>query len=160
MTLPVAPELFDVLIQYAKDMEAGKIKPTRSMGSTSPALTFCKNFYAQFFQNRLDSEIKRFDREAREAAVRLRLQIKGERGPAAVIQLIAWYEELCDIYPDILALGYGVGGKEIFRELHDYLLTLLKSTAKWAADENYPSLEQKAQEALKGMRQGLKSIAK
>jgi hypothetical protein len=62
MSLPVAPELFDVLTQYAQDMKQGKIKPVPSAGSTSPALTFCENFYAQFFQNRLNTEIRQFIR--------------------------------------------------------------------------------------------------
>ena len=60
MTLPVAPELFDVLVEYAKEIEQGKVKPAR-LASTSPALTFCDNFYAQFFQNVLGREITSFD---------------------------------------------------------------------------------------------------
>jgi hypothetical protein len=92
MSLPVAPELFDVLIQYAEDMKQGKIKAAPSVGSTSPALTFCENFYAQFFQNRLHTEIKQFTLMAKQSAIRLRLEIKDKNGPSVVIQLITWYE--------------------------------------------------------------------
>lgn len=161
MTLPVAPELFNVLTLYAKDMEEGKIKPTPSLGSTSPALTFCENFYAQFFQNRLNKEIKQFTPEAQKTAIRLRLEIKDKKGPVAVILLVTWYEKLCDIYSSVLALGYGVGSKAVFLDFHNnYLLTLLERASAWAVDEKYPDIEQKAQEALKGLRKGLQSIAK
>lgn len=161
MTLPVAPELFDLLIRYATDMEEGKIKPTPSLGSTSPALTFCENFYAQFFQNRLHKEIKQFNLEAKKAAIRLRLEIKDGHGPLAVIQLITWYEKLCEIYPGVLALGYGVGSKAVFVEFHNnYLLTLLERASTWAVDEKYPEIDQKAQEALQGLRSGLQKIAR
>ena len=39
MKPPVNPELFDLLLTYANDMATGRIKPTRSLASTSPALT-------------------------------------------------------------------------------------------------------------------------
>ena len=84
MTLPVAPELFDLLIQYAEDMEAGKFKPAPSLGATSPALAFRELFYAQFFQNRLHKEIKQFNLAAKKEAIRLRLQIKDQQGPSAL----------------------------------------------------------------------------
>ena len=82
MTLPVAPELFDVLLQCAKDAKKGKVK---SGGETSAALTFCEDFYAQFFQNRMRHQIERFDRAAKESAIRLRMEVKEKKGPIALI---------------------------------------------------------------------------
>jgi hypothetical protein len=161
MTLPVAPELFDVLIQYAEDMKQGKVKAAPSVVSTSPALVFCQNFYAQFFQNRLNTEIKQFTLVAKQSAIRLRLAIKDEGGPSVVIQLITWYEKLCDIYPSVLALDYGVGSKTAFFDFHNnYLLTLLERATAWAQVEQYPDIEKKAQEALLELRQALPSITK
>jgi hypothetical protein len=113
MTLPVAPELFDVLSQYARDIQQGKVRSTPALGATSPALTFCENFYAQFFQNRLGQPIEHINLESKKTAVRLRLEIKEKNGPVVVIHLITWYENLCDIYPSVLALGYGIGTKAV-----------------------------------------------
>ncbi len=85
MTLPVAPELFDVLSQYAKDIEQGRVEPG-SEGATSPALTFCQNFYAQFFQNRMARPIQRFNDQALKTAVRLRLEVKAQNGSKVIIR--------------------------------------------------------------------------
>src|SRR5271165_5473400 len=106
MTLPVAPELFDVLLQCAKDAKKGKVK---SGGETSAALTFCENFYAQFFQNRMRHQIERFDRAAKESAIRLRMEVKEKKGPKVIVLLILWYEKLCEILHGILALEYEEG---------------------------------------------------
>jgi hypothetical protein len=161
MTLPVAPALFDVLTQYAKDIEQGKVKPSPSMGATSPALTFCENFYAQFFQNRLGQQIKRFDLAAKKTAIGLRLKLKGDGGPTVIIQLITWYEKLCDIYSSVLALGYGGGSRATFLDFHEnYLLTLLERASAWAKFENFPDIEQKATSTLSEIKKALQSIPK
>jgi hypothetical protein len=159
MTLPVAPELFDVLTQYAKDIEQGNVQPTPSLGATSPALTFCENFYGQFFQNRLSQPIEHFDLGAKKTAVRLRLEVKDKNGPPVIIQLITWFEKLCDIYPNVLALGYGVASKAVFFDFHaNYLLTLLERVSSWAKVENYPAIEQKAESSLYELGKALQSI--
>jgi len=160
MTLPVAPQLFDVLTAYIDDIRAGKIKPTPSIGDTSPALTFCENFYAQFFQNRLQKPITTFTPQAKEDAIRIRLTMK-DKGPAEVILLITCFEKLCDDYADILALGYGTGTRMTFYNFHSkYLLTLLERAASWANVEKYPEIEHEARKALDDLRQALPSIPK
>jgi len=161
MTLPVAPELFDILSQYAKEIEQGKIKPSPAMGATSPALTFCENFYAQFFQNRLGQKIEHFNLEAKKAAIELRLKIKEANGASTIIQLITWYEKLCDMYPNLLALGYGGGSRATFFDFHNnYLLTLLERASAWAQSENFLDIEQKAKATFSEMQKALKSIPK
>jgi len=158
MTFPVAPELFDVLTAYVDDIRAGKIKPTPSIGDTSPALTFCENFYAQFFQNRLQKPITTFTLQAKEDAIRILLSVK-DKVPAEVTLLITWFEKLCDDYADILALGYGTGTRMTFYNFHNkYLLTLLDRAAAWAKVESFPEIENKARKALEDLRQALQSI--
>jgi hypothetical protein len=160
MTLPVAPELFDVLIEYAKDLADGKFKPAR-LASTSPALTFCDNFYAQFFQNELGREITSFDGEAKKLAVQCRLEVKDKGGLASTIQLITWFEKLCDLYPDVLALGYGAGTKTEFLKFHnEYLLPLLERASAWAEASNYAEIRGKAGLTLAALQKALKSIPK
>ena len=73
MTPLVAPELFDRLIEYAKDIEQNK------EGSSPQPLDFCDNFYAQFFQNRMKQEITGFKNADKESAVRLRLDCREQR---------------------------------------------------------------------------------
>jgi hypothetical protein len=161
MNPPVAPELFDVLSQYAKDIEQAKVKQTRYLASTSPALTFCENFYAQFFQNRLGKVIERFSLEQKKAAVRIRLEIKDKNGSQVIIRLITLYEKLCDIYPDVLALGYARASKATFLDFHNnYLLPLLDRVAAWAQAENYADIEQKAKLTSSELGKALESIAK
>jgi hypothetical protein len=161
MTQPIAPELFDLLDVYISDIENGKITPTPTLASTSPALTFCENFYAQFFQNVLDNEITGFDRETKQKAIRLRLRLKEHKSPATTIQLVTWFEQLCDIYPNVLALGYGGGTKAAFLSFHEgFLLTLLERVSAWAKVANYPEVEQRASSTLSALRNALKLIAK
>lgn len=161
MTLPVTPQLFDLLIEYGQNIEQGTVKATSSLASTSPALTFCENFYAQFFQNAIGQEITSFNRETRKAAVRLRLEIKEKKGPLTTVQLITWFEKLCDIYPNVLALGYGGGTRTAFLEFHkNYLLILLERISAWAEAENYPEIRQKAETAFGVLRKALQSIQK
>jgi len=161
MTLPVSLQLFDLLVDYAKDIEAGKIKSTPTLASTAPAPTFCENFYAQFFQNVIGHEIKTFNSKTKRDAVRLRLQMKEKKAPAATIQLITWFEKLCDIYPNVIALGYGGGTTASFLDFHkDYLLLLLDRIAAWAKVANYPEIEQKATSTLSVLRKALESISK
>jgi len=158
MTLPVAPQLFEVLTIYVDNIRAGKIKPTPSIGDTSPALTFCENFYAQFFQNRLQKPITTFTSQAKEDAIRILMAIKG-KAPVEVVQLIAWFERLCDDYADILALGYGTGTRKTFYDFHNkYLVTLLERAAAWANVEKFPEIETVARKALDDLRQALPSI--
>ena len=159
MSLPVAPELFDILIEYAKKMKMGWIKPQRSLAASSAALTFCENFYAQFFQNVLGTEIKHFGPSAKQAAVGLRLEAKEKGDKSEIIQLITWYEKLCDDYSTVLALGYGGGTKAAFFDFHEnYLLSLLKRAAAWAGVAQLNEIEVKAQQALSDLKQALESI--
>jgi len=152
----VAPELMDIIIHYAAAIKAGKVKPKPSVGSKSGALEFCENFYAQFFQNKLGKEIKRFDAAAKKDAIGLRLDCKQKGSPAAVIQLITWFEKLCDIYPTVLALGYGTGSKTAFDEFHNvYLATLLERIVNWSEHEQFQPLEHKSREALAALKSAL-----
>jgi hypothetical protein len=87
--------------------------------------------------------------------------MKEKKAPAATIQLITWFEKLCDIYPNVIALGYGGGTTASFLDFHkDYLLVLLDRIAAWAKVANYPEIEQKATSTLSVLRKALESISK
>ena len=95
----------------------------------------------------------------RKPPVRLRLEIKEKNGPVVVVQLITWFEKLCDIYSSVLGLGYGVGSKAVFFDFHNnYLLTLLDRASAWGQAENYVDIEQKAKSTLSELKKALQSI--
>lgn len=99
--------------------------------------------------------------DVKKDAVRIRLQMKKENGPSASIQLITWFEKMCEIYPNVLALGYGGGSSVAFIGFHkDYLLVLLDRISAWAKVANYPEIEQNSTSSLSALRKALASIAK
>jgi hypothetical protein len=160
MTLPVAPALFDLLSDYAKNIEQGKVE-LGFKGATSPALSFCENFYAQFFQNRMGQKIEHINDEAQKSAIRLRLELKEQNGPKVIIRLITLFEDLCQNYPNLLPLAYGEGSKtDFFNFHHDYLPTLLERAAAWAGAENFPEIEQRAKSTLSELQKALEFIPK
>ncbi|MGO9377802.1 MAG: nucleotidyltransferase domain-containing protein [Dissulfurispiraceae bacterium] len=157
---PVAPELFEILIQYAKDIEQGKVELS-SAGTISPALTFCENFYAQFFQNRMAQPIENINLKTKEAAIRLRLEVKGNNGPAAIVQLIAWFEKLCDDYSSLLALCCGAGSSDTFFDFHhNYLMTLLERASSWAHTEYFADIEERARASFEELQKALPFLTK
>lgn len=152
----IALRLFEMLTDYTKAIKKGEV----ALDATSPALNFCVNFYAQFFQNRLGRPIEHFDRAAKEAAVGILLAQKEANGPASVILLITWFEKLCEIYPDVLALSYGAASKTVFFDFNKYLLTLLERISAWAKAEPEPDqpqldLQQRAEASLDALREAL-----
>lgn len=158
MTSPVSAGLFDILLAYANDITSGKVIPSKSRASTSPALTFCENFYAQFFQNELGSEIQTFGPESKKDAIRLRLRLTASNEHTETIQLITWFEKLCDIYPNVLALGYGGGTSAAFVRFHkEYLIMLLERICAWAAVSGYQDVKDKSEQALSALKEALKA---
>lgn len=142
MIPPIEITLFDVLVAYAQQVQRRELN---AVAATAFAITFCENFYAQFFQNVVQVEIKGFNRENKQLAVRARLALKKKRASTKTIQVITWFEKLCDIYPNVLALGYGGGTKQSLQEFHrSYLGALLKRIAAWAKVAKNPALDKKA----------------
>lgn len=156
--VPVEPSLFDLLDDYAAAIERGEIDPTRSLAWTSPALTFCENFYAQFFQKEVGQEITGFSLSNKRIAVRARLAVRAT-SPAATIQLITWFEKLCDIHPNVLALSYGGGSPIGFRDFHaNYLMVLLQRIRTWAEARAYRALAERAQSASTALGRALRAV--
>jgi hypothetical protein len=126
----VAPELFDILTKYASEIAQGKVKATFGRGVTAPALTFCENFYVQFFQNRLKRPIQRINPAAKETAVRLRKELKAKKEDGVIILLITSFEKLCDTHSTILGMTYGTAGEDFFLDFSKilHLLSCLRET--------------------------------
>jgi hypothetical protein len=156
----LAPQLFDILTEYASQIALGKVKPFER-GVTAPALTFCENFYVQFFQNRLKRPIQRIDPAAKETAVRLRMELKDKKEDKVIILIITSFETLCDKYSTILGMNYGAAGKEVFLQFHNsYLPTLLERVVAWAEREKHADIEGKAKESLSALKAAMESALK
>jgi len=149
----VEPRLFGILTNYVNEIARGEVKATPRRGATSPALTFCENFYAQFFQNRLKRPIQRIDSDAKKKAVGLRLELKDKNENVVIIRLITWFEALCDKHSTILAMNYGTAGEDAFFEFHnEYLPTLLERIVAWAQLEKQADVEGMAKQSLSALK--------
>jgi hypothetical protein len=155
--LPVRPTLFDVVIDYAEQIESGDVVLAGRVTRTSPLVTFIQNFFAQFFDNEVKSPITSIGSEAKRTAVRARLRLRKEADHTSTVALITWFEAFCDTYPDILALGY-MGRAVDFRQfLNGDLLDLLARCRTWADEKGYVTLNRKATTAHRGIRRALEA---
>src|ERR1019366_9472489 len=94
---------------------------------------FCENFFLHFLENEAKTMVTSIDQRAKRAAVRARHAMKRRRAPAATIQLVTWFEKLCDIYKDLLSTGYGDTTAANFYNFHGgYLQVLLRRIIAWA----------------------------
>ena len=150
-TLPVRPALFDIVIDYAKQIQSGKIKLEGPVSRASPLVTFSQNFFAQFFDNEVADPITTIGPIAKRSAVAARHRLRKRGEPASTLQLIAWFERFCDRYPDILALSY-MGSSVDFRDfLTGDFLELVNRIGNWARDKGYVSIEKKSNAAHKAI---------
>ena len=149
MKLPVNPELFDILLKYVRQVERGKVDIESPLQEASPLLTFCENFFAQFFQNELKGKITSVDSAAKKQAVKIRRKLKERGGDKEVLLLVTWFEQLCDIYPDIQNLLYVSEPAGFSLEFHHgYIPTLLKRIEDWARKRNYAQIEKRCRACL------------
>ncbi len=138
MTTPIRPELFDIVRTYAAAIIAGEA--SNVISETSPLLTFCDNFFLQFFDGELRTPITGIDEANKRIAVTLRLKQAASLPPETVL-LIKWFEHLCDTKDDVLALVYGATPRSAFLQFHrEYMTTLLQRAQAWAETRQYTAL--------------------
>lgn len=152
MTPIVAPELFERLIEYASGVE-------RDKETSSEPTDFCDNFYAQFFQNRMNHEITGFGKAAKESAVKLRLKVQTTEGQE-IVQLIAGFEQYCDMRYDVFSDEYGGGSGDATSVFQDYLVKLLGYIAGWAGLEKLTDIERESAKASSALQHALESLQK
>jgi hypothetical protein len=142
---PVALSLFDLVERYAKQIEDGKIDVKNPLKRTTPIIEFCRTFYQQFFEHELGLEIKGVDQSAKAKAIELRHAFDDQAAP--VPRLIAWFEELCDIWIDVLGFSYAGSASE-FRRFHNtYVVRLLERIETWARAADYAELLERTKTA-------------
>jgi hypothetical protein len=150
---PVAPSLFDLVMTYSREFASGRIDPAKPLKQTAPIIVFCQNFYIQFFQNVLNTSIVAVDDQSKRTAARLAVAREKAGEAAEVLALIAWFEKFCDLWRDVLALGYGLSPGPFFIDFHEsYVKRLLDRADAWAQTTSFEELKEassKAREAYK-----------
>ena len=112
----VKPALLDLVRDYAATVASGKVDASRPLLRTTPIIVFCENFFLQFFET-LGRPILSVDPISKRAAVELAADLKQRGDRRETILVIRWFEEFCDLFNDVLAMGYG-GSRVVFASFH------------------------------------------
>ncbi len=148
---PIAPELFDILVEFADTVREGEADPNDRLTEASDVIVFCQNFYIQLFQNALGITITALDDAAKEKAVRLRRRLAEKNAPATTLQLITWFERLCEIWPDVLDEVYGGGVEDRLAFYGGYVSKLLRRARAWAAATGLEELDKPIERAARAV---------
>jgi hypothetical protein len=152
MTPIVAPELFERVVEYASEVESVK--------TTSPyPLDFCDNFYAQFFQNRMNRKITGFGNAAKESAIQLRLKVQTTEGQE-IAQLIVGFEQYCDVRYEVFSAQYDGGNDDATSVFQNYLAKLLGNIDGWARAEKLADIERESARASSAWQRAVESLQK
>lgn len=147
--LAVAPGLFDRVSQYAKQLSADGLSTKQPLKRDATIVVFCQTFFQQFFEHEFGHEITAVDRQAKEEAAALRIAAEKKRGKKQAVALVRSFEDLCDIWPDVLGFTYG-GLTTEFRRFHTtYIPRLLRRAEAWAKASDMPQIEKAAAAASK-----------
>jgi hypothetical protein len=143
--LPVKLELFTELGKYAS--EHGSDDGINDL-IASEILTFCQTFFQQFLRNVVRLEITGINDKAKEAAIRRRISLEKQQAPLPVRQLILMFQDLCDMWPDIV-LGAYVHSESLFREFYaSYIPQLLIQIHEWAQTGHFTELVEATSSAV------------
>ena len=135
----IEPRLFDLLDEYSANIANGTIKPGTAVRRSSKVITFLQSFFEQLFASSFGIQLEAFDHESKRMIVALRHE---QEVPAELRPVVSAFEELCDLYPDIIGASYGGGSTATFRRFHKrYLPRLLRSSRQWAATSGQDELE-------------------
>jgi hypothetical protein len=120
---PVEPRLFEEVARFCRSST-----PVEELSETSDLVDVVKQFYLQFFKNEVKREIVAIDATTNKHSVRIRLELTKDK-EGTWKPLLVWFEEFCELFPDLQAARY-VPSEEVARRfLVDYSLSF--STARW-----------------------------
>lgn len=111
---------------------------------TSKVITFVQSFFEQVFASSFNVQLEAFDYESKRMSVALRHDADHEV-PAGLVPIVSAFEELCDLYPDVVGLSYGGRSRTMSRRFHQrYLPKLLRSVRRWADESGQDELGERA----------------
>jgi hypothetical protein len=139
--------VFDILAEYV----AASLREADDEMAITAAIAFCENFFAQFFPGAAGVEIQTISLRTKFIAVQVRRKLKAANEAKETILLITWFEKLCDIYPDVVSMGYGATSPAGNEQLQKYMATLLRRIAAWATAKGLELIAVRAKEAIAEM---------
>jgi hypothetical protein len=133
----VSLTLFDLLDEYSGELEAKTITPVSRVWSSSIAITFCQNWFNQFFSVEYEHQITGFSYgDARDAGACRREPDHSQEARAVVAE----YIKFCRDYPDIIGAGYG-SSASASRTFHTKtLVRIVERAHAWARAVPVPAL--------------------
>jgi hypothetical protein len=127
----IAPELFNYISEYTSAFKARTGKD--EMADRALLTNFLENFFLQFFQNVLNTEISGVNSASKQISVKLRSELRKTKTDRLVRTLLAKFERLCDIWPTAQSRSYSSTVRDI-GELRELVLPqLLVAIAAWAS---------------------------
>lgn len=145
--LPVEPKLFLLVERYANGLSSGEVAPEDELAPE--VVAFCVNFFQQFLQNEAGLEITGIDDASKEAAIRRRLELGQDKRTLPVRRLIVMFQDLCDMWPDIVEGSYE-SSESPSRQFHKiYMPRLLKRIEDWAGASGYSDIANSAEAAAR-----------
>jgi hypothetical protein len=140
-------QLFRKLEAYIKTIAGGAVNLDDENGLDFAVVLFCEAFFQAFFAMEFQQDVVTASDEEKRRAVRRRLKLR-QKEPE-VRRLIASFEELCDLWPDIQQSSYEEPSPGFTREFHEaYLEPLLTRIAAWASDRGYTEITKRAEHSL------------
>lgn len=134
MTEPaVEPKVFDFLDDHLTSVASGKFDTNTAVKRETPIVDFCVTFFQQLFESQFREVIVAVDDKSKTQATRVRLGLNGDE-QGALVKLVSSFEELCDLWPDVLGFAYGGSATEFQRFHYTYLPRLLERIETWAQD--------------------------
>jgi hypothetical protein len=145
---PVEPRLFDLFDKHIAAVERGDLKADSVLKKEAHIIVFCQTVFAQFFESQFGYEIKSIDEQTKEQATRIRIGLENDPKKDAIRKLVRSFEELCDLWQDVLGFGYG-GSTGEFQAFHrKYVPRLLGRLHKYADENQHAELAQRCGETL------------
>jgi hypothetical protein len=145
---PVEPRLFQLVEEYAEQLQRGEVDAKRPGKRPTPLVEFTRTFYQQFFEHEYGLEIQSVDQQTKLLAVRKRIELESVEGNKPAVLVIGWFEELCDMWPDVLGFSYGGSTGEYLRFHKSYVPRLLERVVKWATANGHTAVAEAAGKAL------------
>ncbi len=144
---PVDAEVFNFLDTYLDALERGEVDDDSPVESPAPIGDFLHTFFREFFEAGWNMEITTIDDTAKAQATRIRLERvpKTERPTA---KLISSFEDLCDMWADLLGFAYVGHQQEMNRFYGTYLRRLVGRIRDWAGAAGHDRIRHRAELAV------------
>lgn len=155
---PVAAELFDRLESYAKQLAEKGLPEKKPLKRDATVIVFCQAFFQQFFEYGFAHEITAVDAQAKLEAARLRIAAESDGALAERIAVVRSFEDLCDLWPDVLGFTYGGLSSEFKRFHTNFIPRLLDRIITWLKKDGFADLAERAESTRKGWRQAVKKL--